>query len=300
MGGRLDATNILDNVLASIITPIAIDHAEFLGETLEEIAYEKSGIIKDNSTVFCAKQDDKALEVIKNFAQQKSSQFFNFGNYYSYNAIENEFVFSYNFDENKKGNLKFSLPKFLHQKHQLENLSNALALCFQQELLPLDKDKVNLGITNAKWSARMELINDGLLYQKISKAINMEKFRLFLDGGHNVSAAKAIQSSITKEKHKIFIFAMLPDKDCRGFLSQIKDSVDFLISCEIENSTPSMKNQDIINICEDLDINNISSNSIEGAIDNAISYIEQNSIENPDIIICGSLYLAGNFIEKNK
>ncbi len=121
MGGRLDATNVLDEVLASIITPISIDHAEFLGDDIAKIAFEKAGILKENCLAICGKQELEALNVIKNRANQLNCKLLAYGE---------------DFDNSKA--LEFDRPKYLKQKHQIENLSSVLAFIFAQNEFKFD------------------------------------------------------------------------------------------------------------------------------------------------------------------
>ncbi len=310
MGGRLDATNVLDEVLASIITPISIDHSEFLGNSIQDIAREKAGIIKENSIVICSKQDQESLQVIKNAASEKFCQMLNLEESYQISKTESEVVFTWGFENVNRFNnhldaqekaISFGLPKYLNQGHQIENLSNVIALLLLQKKFSLNYEKVNKGITNAKWPARLERIETGKMYEKLSSEFNSQDFEIIVDGGHNPSAASAINNFLncSDQRYNIVIFSILPDKDYQRYIDKIKSNVDLMIACNIDNMLNSRPVKDICNYCDQIGIKNIKSDSLKNSITNAIKFVQENNVVNFRVLIFGSLYLAGNFKEIN-
>lgn len=277
MGGRLDATNVLDKVLASIITPISIDHAEFLGDNVEKIAFEKAGILKESCLAICSKQDPKALDVIREKSNELNCKFLAFGDDFNIDRV-----------------LEFDAPKYLKQKHQIENLASVLAFIEAQNEFKFDLESINRGIVNAKWPARLEKIEKGRFFS--------ENYDLFIDGGHNEDAALTVKDFLQEnnKKFKIVIFSMLEDKNFKEYLNRIKDETDLLIACDIENSVKNRSKEEIFEFANEIDLKCIKSNLIEDAINDANKLINNEKISNPLILVAGSLYLAGNFIEQNK
>lgn len=266
LGGRLDATNVLPEVLAAIITPISFDHQEFLGNSLAKIAYEKAGIIKENCPVIVGKQEEEVLRVIRNQAKEKNAQ-----------VIKYDLRFA-TYDLNLEGN------------HQHNNAALAATAALSQKKFKINEEEIKTALKKAKWPARLQKITSGKFFEILPK--NSE---LYLDGGHNIAGAKTI-SDFLKNKNfdkKIVIFAMLKDKDCQGFLSEIKDEIDELIAIEIQNEPKSRISAEIKEIAENLAI---KSQIAENLFD---AFAKIKNAENSLILVCGSLYLAGSFLSIN-
>ena len=311
MGGRLDATNVLDEVMASIITPIAIDHAEFLGDNISDIAFEKAGIIKPNSLVICGKQELEALEVVKSRSDVLGCDFLNFQNSYDFKKTHKNWIFNWSFENKnnlsgylqpKQRELSLDYPKYLNQNHQLENLSNVIAFILAQNHFKFSFAEINHGICEAKWPARLEKITSGKFYKKLQNETAGKNSELVIDGGHNPHAGEIVNQFLASknDKFRIVLFSMLEDKDYQSYLFKIKDNVDLFIACDIDNSVKAKSVDDICNFAKTtLHLNCIKSSLINSAIEEAIAFINKNNIENSQILVCGSLYLAGNFKEQN-
>ncbi len=317
MGGRLDATNVIENVLLSIITPISIDHAEFLGKTIEDIAFEKAGIIKNASLVIVGKQEKSALEVIEKQAAKTKSRIYSFN--HKFTAKEqidsNNMIFEMN-------HIRMTLPlPFLIGKHQIENAGMAIAATIlMQKYFKISNKNIGNGIVNAYWPARLEPILSGYLFDLLPS-----NYDLFLDGGHNEGGAKIISNWINNNKiedRKIgkkriphyLICGMLQDKDSESFLKYLAGSVDFLVGIPIEGESKSKTGYQIAKIASGVGIKSVDAEEFMDAFEyiRAIhdgEEIKQNTIikslfykkpkQKARIIICGSLYLAGQFISKN-
>jgi len=264
MGGRLDATNVLPEVLASIITPIDFDHQDFLGETLEKIAFEKAGIIKKNCPTFLGKQKVEALRSIENQARWMNSEIFNFDEKF----------------------LKFE--KSLEGNYQHENA--ALAATVAQKIFKISDEQIKNALKKAKWNARLQKITSGKFFETLPK--NCE---LYLDGSHNPQGAATVRDFLhsKKQQKKSVIFSMLKDKDCAEFLKIIAPEIDELVAIAIPDEPKSRSAQEIFEIAKNLKIKS----QIAKNFDEAFTKI--NHDEDALIVVCGSLYLAGNFLEKN-
>lgn len=273
LGGRLDATNVLPEVLASVITPIDFDHADFLGNTIEKIAAEKCGIIKKNCPVFVGKQRPEVLEIIEEKARK----------------IGTEMITIENFEEMQARRLR-SQDLSLAGEHQIDNAALAIS-CYhgvKEKLgVSLTEEQILRALKNTHWPARLEKITSGKYFKKLPK-----NHLLYLDGGHNLQAAEVINNFLKSQKNlrKIVIFAMMSDKDHRGFLEKISKEIDELIVLDFSEEERALKNSEIHQTAQKLGINS----RITQNFDETFAVISQN--KQPTLtLICGSLYLAGKF-----
>lgn len=262
MGGRLDATNILPEVLCSVITPIALDHEEFLGKTVAKIAFEKAGIMKKNCPVILGKQKASALKVLEAQARKLNCK-----------------IISY----------KKFLPKktSLLGNHQLENAATAIAAALTQKKFQVSKKQIAAALQKTFWPARLQKINSGKFFNK--------NYELYLDGSHNLQGAGTVAEFLKKQKGKKItaIFSMLKDKNCEGFLKKIAPQIDELIALEIPGESKSRSTNEIKKIAEKLKIKSQTAKNF----DDAFGKIK--TAKGALVLVCGSLYLAGNFLEEN-
>lgn len=276
MGGRLDATNILSQVLCSIITPIALDHTDFLGNTLAKIAHEKAGIIKDNCPVIIAKQDEEALQSIQEKARLTHSKAHCFNQDWHIDIRKNGFTFT-------GFNQKLILPHpSLIGTHQIYNAATAIAAILSQTTFSITPQHIQTALTKTTWPARLQKIN--------------AKCDIYLDGSHNVQGAHVIKEFLRMKKdHKRYvIFAMLQNKDCEGFLQTIHAEIDHLIITKIPHEPHSLTTKEIQKIALKYNICNVTKDTLE----EIFAHINfNNKQEKTTIIICGSLYFAGYFLE---
>lgn len=213
LGGRLDATNIIQNPLLSIITNISLEHREFLGDTIAEIAGEKAGIIKGNSKVITAVEQSEALQVIRKKALEKNSKFINLKD--EYQTIESSGDLHQNFihlNNKGKGIEKYSLS--LLGNHQAVNTALALRTVAElAEEFPVAKKEIKSALVDVYWPGRMEKI--------------IEKPLTILDGAHNPAAFKELVKNIDHSrsdfKNLHLIFSVLKDKDINGILEEFKN-----------------------------------------------------------------------------
>jgi dihydrofolate synthase/folylpolyglutamate synthase len=266
MGGRLDATNVLPKVLCSIITPISFDHEEFLGKTLAKIAFEKAGIIKKNCPVFVGKQKKSALRVIGETAQAMGSKV-----------------------------ICCLLPVAcclpLEGEYQKENAALAVTVALTQKQFPITRKQIENGLKKTFWPARLQKISSGKFFKMLPKSCE-----LYLDGSHNLQGAETVRDFLKSQKNKktFVIFSMLKDKNCEGFLKKISKEVDQLITLAIPDETKSRTADEINKIAKKIGINSVAAKNF----DEAFRMIAECGGE-AVTLICGSLYLAGSFLELN-
>ncbi|MCC3144211.1 bifunctional folylpolyglutamate synthase/dihydrofolate synthase [Halanaerobium sp. Z-7514] len=208
LGGRLDATNVIKNPLLSIITTIDIEHSSLLGNSLSEIAFEKAGIIKENSQILTGVKSQSALDVIEKIAGEKSAKLIKLQQ--KYDNIESSGGLKENYLSFNSSNKKIKYELSLLGIHQAQNAALAhLAVDILKSSFPVKKKDIIKGLSTVIWPGRM---------QKIS-----EKPLIILDGAHNPAAIKNLSHSLkissVEFKNINLIFSALKDKDIFKMLS---------------------------------------------------------------------------------
>lgn len=284
MGGRLDATNILPKVLASVITPISMDHVEFLGKTLPKIAFEKAGIIKKNCPTFIAKQKPSALKIIKETALKQNSKTLIFNENFKISKKSKSFIFN-GFGQE----IEFQNPLLLG-KHQIENASLAIATALFLKEFEIKTEAIKKALAQTKWRARLEKIEQGKFFEKL--ATNQ---KLFLDGSHNLQGANTILQFLKSQnkQKRIVIFSMLSDKNYTKFLTKIASEIDLLLITKIKNEPKSIDPKIIKNLAQNLKIKSKIVSDFNEA------FLQTKTEGKALILITGSLYQAGSFLEEN-
>lgn len=217
MGGRVDATNVMEKSIP-VFCHIALDHANILGDTLEKIAREKGGIIKESSSVFSYPQDEEARQELKKVSKEKSSYF----NEFSLDEVKliSSDEFGNKFDFRSHKDVEISLIG----EHQALNASLALmVLDFLKEEYKLDEEKIKLGFKNAANIGRTECLSRNPL--------------IVVDGSHNLDSIEGIEKSVKKFSYNNLIlgFSLLKDKDHSNILRKIEKIADKIVLTEIDN-----------------------------------------------------------------
>lgn len=284
LGGRLDATNTIAHKALTIIAPIDYDHKEFLGDQLSGIAHEKCGILRPNTKVVVARQRDEALDVITAEAKNLGAKTYIFGQdwdcYSSYGktSFQTEDTF-----------LELPAPS-LKGAHQYENAGNAIMAAL---LLGLSEKDIATGIQSAHWAARMQPLTGGKLAD-LAKAAGCE---LWLDGGHNPHGAMAAKNFMASlpPKPLILISGQLANKDSNGFFKIFAELKPFVITIPIRNNPNSSSAERLCEITENDGLEAIALQSPLEAVEYATS-----KFKDVRILICGSLYLAGEILGLDK
>ena len=286
LGGRFDATNVIKNPLCCVLTPISMDHMNFLGNKIEKIAFEKTGIIKKQSTVVLSKQNKIVRNIVKKEIFKKKCKLLEEGKAWSIKEV-NDRSFVYKFLNFK---YKYPLP-FLKGKHQVENAATAISTVKSINQIQVNEDFIKYGITNVSWPARMQNLSDGRLKKKLGN-----KFDIWLDGGHNEDAANMIFTFIKKWKNqdKIMILAMTTGKNPITFLKKIINQFKLLILLPIENHQYIQPYE----IKENIRTKVNSAIKVECSLNiyEAIDVILKKH-SSGKVLICGSLYLAGQILQ---
>ena len=280
LGGRLDATNVVTPVL-SIITPVSLDHQQYLGETLPEIAGEKAGIIKRGVPVVVGPQHPGGLAVIEAKAERLGAPILAQGQHWQAWEEAGRLLFQ---DEN--GLLDLPLPN-LPGPHQIENAGAALAALRH---IGADEAMCEAAVTRAYWPARMQRLRTGPL---TDSAPGVE---LWLDGGHNPAGGAAIAATLARlpRRPTYLICGMLNTKDVRGYMAPLADQTTALYAVSI----PGEKNT--LPACDTRDAAAAAGISAQtaGSLAEALAAI---TARDPAarVLICGSLYLAGAVLREN-
>lgn len=275
LGGRFDATNIIDSPLVSIITSVSEDHMGVLGDTIEKIAFEKSGIIKKGCPVITgAEQKSEALEVIKAQAEKNGSELFTADSKRIFSVISEDITGTY--VSSPEGKLRISLGG----AHQLNNMAlvyKAVEILRSKGTV-ISSDALYKGFLAARIPARTEIIS--------------EKPLVILDGSHNDGSTEALGAFLRRhlpEKRILAVMGMMADKDCKKALANVVPLFSRLIAVRPSNPR-SMNADELAKLSADLGTESVGIDSPEEGIKQAFSLIENFDA----LIVCGSLYLAGD------
>lgn len=281
LGGRLDATNVVDVPRLCVITPISIDHQQYLGETIEEIAAEKAGILKRGVYCIVGPQEDAALEVIEAQAAKVGAALLIHGQHWQVWEENGRLVYQ---DEN--GLLDLPMPNLIGA-HQVQNAGAAIAAL---RALGKPEAAIEAAITKAEWPARLQRLRQGPLVQAAGQA------ELWLDGGHNPAAGQALVEALSRLPNRptYLICGMLNTKDITGYLTPLAEIVQGLYGVSIKGETATLKASETVTAARSVNIEAEESKSVVDAVNAIIS-----TDPTARILICGSLYLAGRVLQEN-
>lgn len=278
LGGRYDSTNIIDTPLVSVITPISIDHEKYLGDTLDKIAYEKAGIIKENADVVCANQVDVAQNVLCDVAREKKA-YIEFVQNSRFKLKEIDILQGGTF-EVEYLNQTVEIHENLIGKHQIENAK--LAFLALEKLackgFNISAQDMKVGFEKAKWSGRLEIIS--------------QKPLVIIDGAHNRAGAdalyKVVKSILEKRKKLYVIIGVMADKDVTSIVHEI-----IPLAHKVYAVTPDNPRSMPANELKKL-LLKYNKNVVDIDAPNA-AYLEakQSAEENDVILAYGSLYYIG-------
>ena len=280
LGGRLDATNVVDAPALTVITPIDLDHQQFLGETLAEIAGEKAGILKQGVPCVVARQQDAALEVIERQAARKGVELFVQGQQWQVGTERGRLVF-----QDETGLLDLPMPA-LAGPHQIENAGAAL-----MALRVLGAGSPESAMTEVRWPARMQRLQGGPLLAAAPEA------EFWLDGGHNPHCARAIhhtlQSLPLRPTH--MIAGVLKTKDARGYFAPLAGDVAGVQTVSIPGQTATLSAEETADAARAAGLDAAPAESVGAAV-SRIAQAEPRA----RILIGGSLYLAGEVLREHR
>ena len=289
LGGRLDATNVVARPLASVITPVSLDHAEYLGTTLADVAAEKAGIIKRGIPVIVAPQPAEALATIEQTAMRIRAPLKLSGQ--DWNASEEHGRLVYQDDD---GLLDLPAPR-LYGRHQAVNAGVAIA-ALRGAGFRLPPAAYEAGLVKADWPARMQRLRQG----KLGVLVPPDG-ELWLDGGHNPDGGRAIAAALADLEDRvprplIIVAGMLATKDHANFFRHFSGLASRLYAIPIPHQEKTLPPAEIVKTAQAIGIPAEAADNIE----DALAKIRALSLTPaPRILIAGSLYLAGEILKEN-
>jgi dihydrofolate synthase/folylpolyglutamate synthase len=290
LGGRLDATNVIEHPLATVITPISIDHVDFLGDTLEKIAFEKAGILKANAPAIVAAQPREVLAVIERQAARLGAPLKIAGEDWTATEERGRLVY-----QDDTGLIDLPAPK-LYGRHQFENAGLAIATLRAIKPLKIAPSAFETGLIKADWPARLQRLAQGHLV-----ALAPAGSEVWLDGGHNPDGGRAVAAALADLEERVsrplvLIVGMLASKDSAGFLSNFTGLARRLIAVPVPNVDKSLSAEAVADAARAIGLPATSRDNFAQAFD----AVRKLDLEPPPrILITGSLYLAGEVLREN-
>lgn len=288
LGGRLDATNVIERPLASVVTPISTDHVEFLGDTIEKIAAEKAGIFRANVPAVIAPQTDRAMDVIERAAAKARAPLYAAGQHWSTSMERGRLVY-----QDDQGLFDLPPPK-LFGRHQFDNAGTAIA-ALRAAGVKLPIAAVEQGLQKAEWPARLQRLTTGRL-----PALAPPGAELWLDGGHNTEGGRAVSAALADLEERVsrplvLIVGMLATKDRAGFLGNFTGLVRRVFGVPIHQD----KGVPAEEIAASARVAGMPADAA-ASIEDALAAIGKLGFDPPPrILITGSLYLAGEVLAAN-
>ncbi len=281
LGGRLDATNVIDQPRLTVITPVSYDHQQYLGETLPEIAGEKAGIIKRGVPCVVGPQQPEAMAVIEARAARLGAPLIAQGRHWHVAAEGGRLIF-----QDESGLLDLPLPNLLGP-HQIDNAGAAVAALRH---LGADEAACAAAVSRAYWPARMQRLKHGPLVEAAQGA------ELWLDGGHNPAGGQALAATLATmpPRPTHLIVGMLNTKDIAGYLRPLAAQARSLTAVSIPGEVNTLSAEDTQRAATAAGITAGTAPSVQAAVEAIVA----NSAD-ARILIGGSLYLAGGVLREN-
>ena len=290
LGGRLDATNVVDTPLATVIAPVGMDHTEFLGDTLTKIAGEKAAIIKRNAPVICAEQPTEAMAVIEAQARRMHAPLVAAGQQWHVNVERGRLVY-----QDDRGLMDLAAPR-LFGRHQFDNAGLAIAALRAIDAFKIDTAAFEAGIVNAEWPARMQRLASGALVDQAPSASE-----IWLDGGHNADGGRVVAAALGDLEERVprplvVIVGMMANKDAVAFLANFAGLTRHIIAVRIPDRDSAMRPDRLADAARQLGMRVEISDSVEAGLRSLARLAYEVP---PRILITGSLYLAGYVLSAN-
>ena len=289
LGGRLDATNVIARPVLTIITPISLDHQQFLGNTLSEIITEKLGILKPGVPCIAAKQERREEKKFCKWVDEAGVSLSLEGKNWSVRKTKNGMAFD-SIVDGVKTSRDFPTPS-LSGAHQLRNAGLAIAALDRLIGFDVNDSAIALGLRSAQWPARLQRLTSGPLVEKLP-----DFWELWLDGGHNGAAGKVLAKHARswRDRPIHMIFGMLNSKNPEDFLAPLEGRLGLFRGIAIPDEANSMSAWEVTEVALNLRMDGAVAGSVEAALEDIVSHKEA-----ARVIIAGSLYLAGTILREN-
>ncbi|MCF1741144.1 bifunctional folylpolyglutamate synthase/dihydrofolate synthase [Paradevosia shaoguanensis] len=285
MGGRFDATNVVEHPLGTIITPVSVDHIEYLGSKVAGIAAEKAGILKRGAKAVIARQTDEGLAAIESEARKLGVTPFVAGQ--DFEGFEQNGRLVY---QDNDGLLDLPRPR-LAGTHQIGNAATAIA-AVRHFGLPVSDADIAKGLQTVEWPGRLSPIKG-----KLSALLSPGQ-ELWLDGGHNEAGGGVLADSLRQmnaraPKPLVLIMGTFANKDATGFLRHFGDEPVAVFTVPIPGDRAAWKASDLAEVARGLGLKAGPKRSVKSALEAAAE------VKGARVVICGSLHLAGNVLALN-
>ncbi len=290
LGGRYDATNFVTAPLASVISSISHDHAEFLGTDLAGIASEKAGILKPGRPGIIGPQNEHVMAMIGVEADAAKAPLFRYGEDWTAGIDQGRMVY-----QDESGLLDLPLPKLVG-RHQVDNAGLALAT-LRAAGMSVDRSSIEAGIVNARWPGRLQRLATGPLIRLLP-----DDCEVWLDGGHNPAAGIALASTMGQLEERfsrplILVTGILSTKDPAGFFRSFEGLVQHVLTVPVPDSSAGIDPDRLADFAMAAQLPARSTDSVAEAF-RMIGEMSAGK-DAPRILICGSLYLAGHVLKEN-
>ena len=289
LGGRYDATNVIDHPAASVITSVSIDHAEFLGDTVERIAHEKGGIFKRGAAGVVGYQSEEALRTLEGCARKAGAPTIVARRDFDVREENGRLIF-----EDERGLIDLPAPR-LAGRHQHQNAATAIATL--RAVAPaLPAHAFEDGMRSVDWPARLQRISRGALVDLAPPGAE-----IWIDGGHNedgarVAAAAMGELAVRHDAPLVLVCGLLATKDARAFLAHFTDLATRIVAVPVSGDHYGRAPADVAEAARDLGLFASEAASVEEALQRIA---REHWRTPPRILVCGSLYLAGAALALN-
>ena len=281
LGGRLDATNVIEKPALTVITPVSMDHEGFLGDTIDQIAGEKAGSLKRGVTCVVSPQADAGMEMIEARAAQIGAPLLAHGQHWHVTTERERLVF-----QDETGLRDLPMPNLLGA-HQVQNAGAALA---GLRHLGISERGLEAAVTQARWPARMQRLRSGPLVDAAGHA------ELWVDGGHNPAAGEALGAYLSTLRGRAthLVCGMMNTKDVAGYMAPLAAHAASLTALSIPGEVNTLPAEETARVARSCGMAVNTAENAEAAVAAIVA-------EEPEarILICGSLYLAGAILREN-
>ncbi|MEQ8319865.1 MAG: folylpolyglutamate synthase/dihydrofolate synthase family protein [Rhodospirillales bacterium] len=287
LGGRLDATNVVAGPAATGITPVSLDHQQFLGNSLAEIATEKAGIIKPGVPCIVGPQLADAMDVIVGHTDAREAPLLEWG--VNWRAHENDAGDGMVL-EHQGTRLELPLPA-LPGEHQIANAGHAAVIARTLTMFDITDAHIAAGLRNVSWPGRLQQLHNGPVIDLLPAG-----WEVWLDGGHNPDAGETIARYIRRfwqDKPVYLIAGMINSKQPKGYFSPLADLVESVHCVTIPREEAAIPAAELARIAAAAGLKAAASETL---IDAAREIASDAKTEGARLLICGSLYFAGSVL----
>jgi dihydrofolate synthase/folylpolyglutamate synthase len=292
LGGRVDATNVIAQPAAAVVTSIGYDHAEYLGDTIEKIAFEKAGIFKRGAPAVIAPQDYAAADVVLRDASERrgAAPILVGGQDFTVHEEGGRLVY-----QDEDGLLDLPRPKLVG-RHQFTNAGTAVAALRAAGFGTFEAAAFEAGMRSAEWPGRLQRLTKGRL-----PALAPEGSEIWLDGGHNPDGGRVLAAAMAdlgerSDAPLVLVTGMLSTKDSVGFFRNFLGLAREVIAVSIPAQVAARPAAEVADIAGRAGL----TTSIQPNVEAALASLHDSIWERPPrVLICGSLYLAGEVLRAN-